>query len=166
MSKKALLFLTLVGLSAAPCLPQSASDHGGTLIFTPSFVSDYMSRGVLLGGFSFQPAIEYSKGALSLGALANLPIADKIPGSSDPEIDIAASHTWDIVPSLFTVKRSISLYAYPAAKKDDGFFKATLEPSLSFEYAPKNMALSLNFYYDVTMRGGGLEFGFNRLIPI
>jgi len=166
MNKKALLLSTLIGLIAAPSHSQSMTEHEGTITITPSFVSAYMSYGVQLGGFSFQPTIEYSKGPLSLGLLTNFPIEDKLPGSSDPEIDFSACYTLDIMPDIFTIKPSVCLYTYPRANKHDGFYRATWEPRVSFDYMLNKMAFSLNFYYDVTMKGGGWEFGFNRLIPI
>jgi len=166
MNKKALLLLYLIGLVAAPSHSQSVAEREGTLTITPSFVSGYMSYGVWLGGWSFQPTIEYSKGPLSLELFANFPIADKVPGTSDPEIDFSVSHTWDIMPDIFKVKPGVCLYTYPRANRDDGFYNVTWEPRISFDYTVSKMNFSLDFYYDVTMKGGGWEFAFNRLIPI
>jgi len=166
MHKKALLFATMIGLIAAPSFPQSTAERGGTLTIAPSFVSDYMDNGTRLSGFSFQPTAEYSRGPLTLGLFANLPISNKVPGSSDPEFDLSAARSWDIVQDLLSMRLGACLYAYPRANKDDGFFKSTFEPRIALDSTIKDTDLSLDYYYDVTMKGWGLEFGFNRLIPI
>jgi hypothetical protein len=166
MKKQALILSSLMGLITTHSHAQSMSEHEGTLTITPSFVSAYMFRGFRLGGFSFQPIVEYSKGPLSLDLFTNFPIADKILGSSDPEIDFSVSYAWNIVPNLFTIKPGVWLYTYPRADKDKGFYKVTCEPYLSFDYTLNDMVFSLNFYYDFTLKGGGYEFGFNYSIPI
>jgi len=166
MKKQALLLSSLTALIAAPSYSQSLTEHEGTLTITPSFVSAYMFRGLQMGGFSFQPMADYSKGPLSLGLATNFPIADKIPGTSDPEFDFSASYAWDIMPNMFTIKPGFCLYTYPRAHKDDGSYKVTFEPYLSFEYTFNDIVFSFNLYYDFVMEGGTYEFGFNYSIPI
>jgi len=112
MSKKALLFSTLMGLIAVPSHSQSITEYGGTLYIPPSCLSAFMSDSVRLGGFSFQPTIEYYNGSRSLELLANTPIAYKVPESSDTEINSSAYHTWDIVQNILTIKSSARL-TYP-----------------------------------------------------
>lgn len=160
------MFLSFfIGLMVpSPVYSQSIAEHEGTLTITPSFVSDYMYRGVQLGGFSFQPTIEFTKGPLSLELFTNFPISDKIPGVSDPEIDFAASYAWDVVPNLFTIKPGFWVYTYPRADEDS--YKFTCEPYLSFDYTLNDITFLLNLYYDILMKGGGYEFGFNYSIPI
>jgi len=164
MKKQILLSLSLTGLIAVPSHSQSLAEHEGTLTITPSFVSAYMFRGYRCGGFSFQPAAEYSKGPLTLDLTANFPISDKIYGVSDPEFDLAASYSWDIVPETFSVKPGFWVYGYPRAKEDS--YKVQFEPYLSFDYTISDIVFTLNFYYDFVMQGGGYEFGFNYSIPI
>ena len=166
MKKQTLLLTLLTVLIATPSRSQSIADSEGTLTVTPSFVSAYMFRGVRYGGFSFQPAIEYSKGPLDLGLAFNFPISDKIPGTCDPEIDFTASYTWTVVPDVFTITPGASLYTYPRAKKDDGFYKATFEPSVSFGYSIDDLKFSLNLYYDTVMEGPTYEFGIEYSIPL
>jgi|GEM_PF-494231 len=180
MNKKALFLQTFIGLIPTHSYSQSTDEHietlnrdrhlhpwvlhKGTITITPSFVSSYMDYGVRTGGFCFQPTLEYSKGPVALELFANFPIADKVPGSSDPEIDYSAYYTWDILPNIFTIKPSVCLYTYPRANEDDGFYKNTWESRISFDYTFNKMTFSLYGYYDVTMKGGGWEFGINRLI--
>jgi len=182
MNKKALLLSILIGLISTHSYSQSTDKHSetstddrhlhpwllheGTLTITPSFLSSYMSYGVWTGGFCFQPTIEYSKGPVSLELFANFPISDKVQGTSDPEIDYSAYYTWDIVPDIFTIKPGVCLYTYPRANEDDGFYKTTWESRISFDYTFNKTIFSLYGYYDVTMKGGGWEFGAKRLIPI
>jgi hypothetical protein len=165
MKKQILRSVTLAAFAAAPSYAQTMAGDEGTFTITPSFVSAYMFRGVRLGGLSFQPLVEYSKGRLVLGLQSNFPISDKIPGTCDPEFDLTASYSWTIVPDTFTIKPGIALYTYPRADADDGFYKATCEPSLSFGYSLGDMDFAFNYYYDIIMKGATYEFGVNYLIP-
>jgi len=70
------------------------------------------------------------------------------------------------VSDVFAIKPGFCLYTYPRAKTDDGYYKATFEPSLSLEYTLNDLVFSLSYYYDFTMKGGGYEFGINYSIPI
>jgi len=167
MKRQTILLLPLAAMIAAPSWSRALDDEG-TFTVTPSFVSDFMFRGARLGGFSFQPMVEYSKGSLDLGLWCNFPLADKRLYQdvySDPEFDLTASYTWSIVPDVFTIKPGFTLYTYPRAKKEDGFFKATVEPNVSFGYAVGPMSFSANFYYDIVMEGPTYEFGVDCSIP-
>jgi hypothetical protein len=166
MKNQIVHFAVLAVLAVAPLRSQTMAESEGTFTVTPSLVSAYMFRGVRLGGLSFQPAVEYSKGPLSLQLYSNFPISDKIPGTCDPEFDLGASYTWAIVPEVFTIKPGIMLYTFPAADTDDGFYKATCEPNVSFGYSLGDINFSLNLYYDIIMKGATYELGADYSIHV
>jgi hypothetical protein len=166
MTKEILLF-TSMAFAHAPAHSQTATTQEGTITIAPSIVSAYMDRGVYLSGLSFQPAVEYSKGELNLELFSSFPISDKIYGTSDPQIDFTASYAWNIGASAFTMTPSILLSTFPRANADEGFYKATCESSVTFECAITDyLSLSLGFYYDLVMKGGGYEFGVDFLLPL
>src|SRR5688572_22281557 len=68
-----------------PAAPTTAPSVSVTAI--ASVASNYMFRGQRLQGPSFQPTVEMAAGNLTLGVWGNFPLEDKVPGSSDPEID-------------------------------------------------------------------------------
>ena len=72
--------------TAAPAAAPAAAPSV-TTVFTTSVVSQYMFRGTRLGGPSLQPSLEVDSGNLALGIWASTPLADKVPGQSDPELD-------------------------------------------------------------------------------
>jgi len=164
MKKRAFLLSPLIGLIATPSYSQAMSENKGTLTITPSYASTNMFRGVRYGGLSFQPTIEYSKGPLSLSLPTSFPVSDKIDGVCDPEIDLTASYTWDIVPNKFTIKPGFWIYGYPRAYEDT--YKFQFEPNIAFGYTFKDIVFSLNFYYDLVFQGGGYELGLDYSIPI
>ena len=166
MKKQILLLLPLAALIAAPSHAGNPDDSEGTFTVTPAYVSEFMFRGARYGGASFQPMIEYSKGPLDLELWCNFPLADKIEGVSDPEFDLTASYTLTIVPNAFTIKPGFTLYTFPRAKKEDGFYKATFEPKVSFSYTAGDISFALNLYYDLVMEGPTYEFGVDYSIPV
>jgi hypothetical protein len=159
MKKEILRPMALAAFAALPFHAQTMAGSEGTFTVTPSLVSAYMFRGVRLGGLSFQPAVEYSKGPLSLQMYSNFPISDKIPGTCDPEFDLGTSYTWTVVPEVFTIKPGVMFYTFPTADSDEGFYKATCEPNVSFGYSLGDISLSLNLYYDIIMKGATYELG-------
>ena len=85
-----LLFAAILGGSDASA--QAAAASAATWTVTPAVVSQYMFRGVRIGGPSLQPAIEFDQGDWALGIWANFPLRDKVPGQSDPELDPYGSY--------------------------------------------------------------------------
>ena len=136
---------------AAPAAPDSS------WVFTPALVSEYMFRGVRLGGFSFEPTVEFDSGNLAVGVWANFPLADKVPGTSDPEIDPYASYKI-VVNDSFNVQPGFTWYNYPNAEKKNGFYKSSFEPSLALNCTVAGVTLTPKIYYDVVLKGPTLEF--------
>lgn len=140
---------------AAPVPVATAPTSSWTL--TPSFVSQYMFRGVRLGGPSFEPTVEFDSGNLGVGVWANYPISDKVIGQSDPEIDPYAYYTFTVNDSLSIVP-GFTWYNYPHANSSNGFYKATFEPNLTVNYTVNGFKFSPKLYYDVVLKGPTFEF--------
>ncbi|MBI2496768.1 MAG: hypothetical protein HYV75_02170 [Opitutae bacterium] len=124
MRPAATLFAAL--LAGAPLW---AGADAGSWAFTPAFVSQYMFRGVRLGGPSLQPALEFSRGALTAGIWGSIPLRDHVADGSESEFDFYASYTVELPHGLSLVP-GFNLYTYPDAAKSDGYYPLTVEPSL------------------------------------
>ena len=157
----------MIALAPIPVYSQPDDRKGHEITVAPSFASTYMFRGMRLGGTSFQPTVEYSKGPLTLGLFGNMPVSDRFSGDPvDPEIDIYASYDWEVVPEVFTIRPGIAVYTYPNADKEEGFYKAQYEPYVCFAYTVHDMTLSLNLYYDLVLKGPTYEIEADYAIPI
>src|SRR5687768_9600392 len=69
-SKTSLSLWVIAATSAMVALPTHAGflgDEEGEWTIAPAVTSAYLFRGVQLAGASFQPAVDYTKGPLSLG---------------------------------------------------------------------------------------------------
>jgi len=125
--------------------------------FTPAVVSQYMFRGVRLGGPAIQPTLEYGYGALAVGVWANFPFNKKVPGQSDPEYDFYGSYTIP-VNSALSIVPGATLYYYPRATESNGFFRSTFEPNLAINYTVAGFKLTPKIYYDLVLEGATAEF--------
>ncbi|MBL9187217.1 MAG: hypothetical protein JNK23_07055 [Opitutaceae bacterium] len=149
-------------LAQAPA-PASAPSSSWTI--TPAVVSQYMLRGVRLGGLSAQPVIEYTEGPLTVGLWNNIPLADRVPGQSNPEIDPYASYTMELAKDL-TFQPGFILYLYPAARKKDGFYKMTFEPSVALNYTIEGIKLTPKLYYDTVLKQTLIEGSVAYSVPL
>jgi uncharacterized protein (TIGR02001 family) len=159
---------TTAAPAAAPAAPAAAAPAADAppslaIVFTPSFASSYMFRGQRLGGFSFQPAIEADYGSWAVGVWNNDPLADKVEGQSDPEFDFYGSYSYKVNDTL-TIQPGWTLYMYPNAPTDQGFYKLTFEPNIAFNFTVGDFTLSPKFYYDVVL--GGPTYEFNAKYPL
>lgn len=149
MNRKSIAFLFALVLAAA-------APAASTVTVTPSFVSQYMFRGVRLGGPSFEPTIEADFNNFAFGVWGNFPITDKVPGQSDPEIDPYGFYTIKINDSLSIIP-GFTWYNYPDADKTAGYYKSTFEPSVALSCAVGGVTLTPKLYYDVVLKGPTLE---------
>ena len=124
-----------------------------------------MFRGVRLGGPSFEPAVEFDYDTIAIGVWANFPMADKVVGQSDPEIDPYGSYTIAINDSLSVVP-GFTWYNYPRAPSANGFYKATFEPNLAVNYTIGAVKLTPKIYYDVVLQGPTLELNASFTVPL
>jgi len=156
---RVILLCPLAALSAL-----SARADGTVL--SASFVNQYMFRGTRLGGPSFQPSVELDYGNLAFGIWASTPIADKVAGQSDPEIDPYASYTIIINDSLNIVP-GFTFYDYPKAPTAQGYFRSTFEPDIALNYtAGYGIKLTPRLYYDVVLHSTTYEFSVTAATPL
>jgi hypothetical protein len=154
--------LLLVG-AALTAFTASAGETAVTV--SPGIVSEYMFRGVRLGGASFQPAVEVASGSFGAGVWCTTPVAGRVPGQSDPEIDPYAYYTFTLSDHL-TLVPACSVYTYPNADPHAGFFKATLEPNVTLNYTVEGVTFSPKLYYDCVLEGATWEFTAAYAMPM
>ena len=173
MTKK--LLTTLVALvvggavtanaqTAAPAPAPAAPSASWTL--TPAFASQYMFRGVRLGGPSFEPTLEFGYDALTLGVWGNFPLKDKVVGQSDPEFDFYGTYNIELQKDVAVLVPGFTFYTYPNAKNKDGFYKATFEPNLALNYTVSGLTITPKVYYDFVLKGPTAELGLTYNVPL
>lgn len=162
----ALLFFTGSGvLRAQAAVPPPAAAPAVTWTVTPAFVSHYLFRGVRLGGASFQPTVELGYGQLVAGVWANLPMHDKVPGASDPEIDPYFGYTIPLGDGLNVVVGG-TWYHFPRAEESAGFYENTFEPNVALNYTINGLRLTPKLYYDVVLEGVTAELTAMYALPL
>jgi uncharacterized protein (TIGR02001 family) len=157
--------LTLQAQTPAPAAPVAPAPTPDTFTVTPSYVTNYMFRGQRLGGSSFEPTIEYDSGNLGVGVWMNIPIADKVPGQSDPEIDPYGYYTFTLNDQMSVVP-GFTLYTYPRAEGSKGFYTYTFEPNIAFNYTMGIVKLTPKLYYDVILKGPTAEITAAAAVPL
>ncbi len=158
--------LLLLGAAAVP-LWADAPPAPPALSFTltPTYVSQYMFRGARLGGSSFEPSLEGDYGNLAAGVWCNFPLADKVPGQSDPEVDPYATYTFALSDQL-SLQPGLEVYTYPRAKTSDGFFRATVEPNLGLNATLGPVKVAPKVYYDLVLRSPTWELNASSAVPL
>ena len=156
---------TLLACAALSPLVAPARAGDVSTVITPSFVTQYMFRGARLGGPSFEPTVEVDAGNLAVGVWANIPLADKVPGQSDPEIDPYASYTLSLNDSLSFVP-GFTLYTYPRADTSTGWYKSTFEPNFAVNVTYKGVKFTPKIYYDVVLKGPTYELTAAWALPL
>ena len=127
-----------------------------TISLTPSVVSEYMFRGVRVGGLAFQPTVELSSGNFGLGVWTSTFFNDRTSGDSDPEVDPYAYYTFKVNDRL-SLTPGFSVYTYPDADESAGYFKSTFEPYFGFNYTMGGVTLAPKIYYDTVQKGATYE---------
>ena len=151
--------------AAAPA-PAPAAAPTGSWVLTPAFASQYMFRGVRLGGPSFEPTIEYDYDNIAVGVWANFPLADKVVGQSDPELDFYGTMTFELQKDVATLVPGFTLYEYPNAKSANGFYKTTFEPNIALNYTTNGLTLTPKLYYDFILKGPTVELSAAYNVPL
>ena len=168
------LLLGVLGLGALsalaqtppPAAPVAPAAPSSSWVFTPSVASQYMFRGTRLGGPSFEPALEFDSGSLAVGVWANIPIAKKVVGQSDPEFDFYGSYSIDVIKDSVTVVPGFTIYTYPNAEENNGFYKATYEPNVALNYSVAGFKFTPKLYYDLKLKGPTYEFTAAYVVPL
>jgi uncharacterized protein (TIGR02001 family) len=128
-----------------------------TVTATVSAVSHYMFRGLRLSDGGLQPSVEVSAGNLVLGAWSNFPFdGDKVPDSSDPEIDFYGAYNIALEDGI-TLIPGFTVYHYPKAPTDAGFYRTTFEPNIAVSYIVDGVKLTPKVYYDTVLKGPTYE---------
>lgn len=173
MTKK--LLTALAGLVAvgsavtmraqAPAAAPAAAAPSYSLTATATAVSEYMFRGQRLGGASWQPAVEFATGDLTLGVWSNFPFKDKVKDSSDPEFDLYGSYTFNISKELSIVP-GFTFYDYPKAPTNLGYYRSSFEPSIALNYTLADIKFTPKVYYDVVLEGPTYELNVAYAYPL
>lgn len=163
LSLAALGPVALCAQTATAPAPVEAPSY--SVIITPNIVTEYMFRGVRLGGNSFQPSVEFDSGNLALGVWSNFPLSAKVPGVSDPEVDPYGSYTFAVNDAVSIVP-GFTWYNYPDADKNAGFYTSTFEPSLAVNYTVGGVKLTPKIYYDFVLEGATYELNGAFALPL
>jgi uncharacterized protein (TIGR02001 family) len=133
---------------------------------TPAVTSQYLFRGVRVADTSFQPTVEYGRGPLTLGLWGSAALEDQASGDSDPEIDLYGSYTFTVPNSNVEVVPGFALYTYPDAKRSNGLYSATFEPSVAVNIETKGVRFTPKCYYDVVLKGATFELTASTAVPL
>ena len=134
---------------------------------TVSVVSQYMFRGMRLSDGGLQPAIEMAAGNLTLGAWSNFPFdGDKVPDSSDPEIDLYGSYNFALQENM-TLSPGFTSYHFPEAPTSAGFYKHTFEPNIALSFTMiDGVKITPKVYYDLVLEGPTYEISAFYAVPL
>lgn len=156
---------SLLAQTAAPAPAPASAAPESSWVLTGSVVSQYMFRGVRLGGPCWQPSAEFDSGNLALGIWSSLPTKDKVAGQSDPEIDPYGSYKI-IFNDTFSVQPGFTFYNYPSADRDLGFYKYSFEPNIAVNVTVAGVTLSPKYYYDIVLHGPTYELNAAYALPL
>lgn len=156
---------TLATGAASSHLQAAASNV--TVTANASLVSQYMFRGLRLSDGGFQPSVEVASGNLTLGAWGNFPIdGDKVPDSSDPEIDLYGSYAIALEDGI-TLAPGFTSYHFPKAPTDAGFYRSTFEPNIALSFTMLDgVKLTPKIYYDLVLKGPTYEITALYALPL
>src|SRR5687768_16251412 len=151
--------------TAAPAVAPVAPSI--TVTATAALVSQYMFRGLRLSDGGLQPSVELATGDLVLGAWSNFPFdGNKVPDSSDPEIDLYGSYTFALQDGI-TIAPGFTSYHFPSAPTDAGFYRSTFEPNIALSWTMADgVKLTPKVYYDVVLKGPTYELNAFYAVPL
>jgi uncharacterized protein (TIGR02001 family) len=154
----ALVAGTAVSLAQTPAPAMAPAAPKITWTATASVVSQYMFRGLRLSDGGLQPSVEMGAGNLVLGAWANVPFdGDKVPDSSNPEIDLYGSYTFALEDGI-TLAPGFTSYHFPDAPTDAGFYRSTFEPNIALSWTMADgVKITPKIYYDLVLKGPTYE---------
>lgn len=156
--------LAVVG-AGAKARAQAAVGAGTTWTAGAAVASQYLFRGLRLGGPALQPYVEGDGANYAIGVWASTPLKDKVPGRSDPELDPYGWYRWSVNEAV-SLQPGFTVYTYPHANRSRGFYRATFEPSLALNYTIEGLVLTPKVYYDFTLRGATAELNAAYAMPL
>lgn len=119
-------------------------------------VSDYVFRGLRLGGASVQPYAELEYGAWRAGLWSSVPLDDAVPGRSDPEIDAYVTHAWRLSDRL-ELQGGATVYHFPRDNGAPGWARSRLEPQLGLAFTGSGYRVSGKLAQDLQWDGTTAE---------
>ncbi len=165
-------FVPLV-LALAASLPATAAEASlvhpgepGEWSLTTAVTSRYMFRGVRVGDESLQPSLDYARGPLALGIWSSIGLADQVSGDSDPEVDFYGAYSFGNDSETWSVTPGLNIYTYPDARRADGLYRATFEPSLAVSAIVGGIRFTPTLYHDLTLRGTTAEVTAEFAVPL
>ena len=166
--------LTTHAQTASPAPLPASTAQDMYVDITPTYVSQYMFRGQLLGGQSIQVPLEGVEGPWTVGVWADAPIHDTAR-QSDPEVDYYGNYAFALGGNL-DLKPGLTLYTYPenglsgAYRRNlgigEGYYRSTFEPSLALDYSVAGLKLTPTYSYDTVLRGSNYELAALYAIPM
>jgi uncharacterized protein (TIGR02001 family) len=168
MNKKLLPLISIVAAACSVVHAQTApaTAPAMTITATGSVVSNYMFRGQRLNTEAFQPAVEIGSGDLTLGAWSSWPFKEKdVPDTSAPEIDIYGSYNFALSKEA-SLAPGFTLYWYPEAPTNLGFYKSTFEPNIALNYTFEGVKITPKVYYDMVLDGATYELTATYAVPM
>lgn len=166
MRGRDLIIAIFLGLAATGLgVAQVPGPVTGTWTLASAVVSQYMFRGLRYGGPAFQPDLEFDQGNVALGLWGSTPLAAKVPGQSDPEIDGYAWYKF-VWSDEFNIQPGFTVYTYPRAEPVRGYYRATFEPNLALNYTCRGVTFTPKVYYDMVARGPTYELNAVSALPL
>lgn len=165
MHKRVLLLLCAASLALGAGARAATPTSPGTWTLTPAVVSQYLFRGVRLSGPAFQPSLEYVNGSWLAGVWASVPLDETVPGQSDPEFDFYGSYSVALSDAVSLVA-GLTVYTYPDADRNAGFYRSTVEPSVALNYTVAGLRLTPKVYYDAVLEGATYELAAFYAVPL
>lgn len=166
MNKTTFLLAALIsGTSLSAQTPAPAEAPAGSWVLTSAVASQYMFRGARLGGGSFQPSAEYDAGATGLGVWASFPLKDKVTGQSDPEFDFYGFYSMEVGKDV-ALAPGFTIYTFPDAKKNKGFYKERFEPNIALNFTLVGLRITPKLYYDMVLKGPTAELTAAFAVPL
>lgn len=123
---------------------------------TPAVVSQYMFRGVRLGGPAFQPTLEVTRGGFAGGIWASVPLEKPQSGESDQEYNLYGSHSF-AVNDTWSVAAGGTWYVMPRADPAEGSYRQTLEGYIGIDCTLGGVRFSPRVFHDVVLEATTAE---------
>lgn len=153
------------GLGAGRAQPLPGVPPQLSISASTTLVSQYLYRGQRLGGPSLQPAIEAGYGGGAVGLWLNVPLRERVPNVSDPEVDLYGSYQFGISPALSLVP-GFTWYGYPEAPTTEGYYRSAFEPNVALNLTVAGFKLSPKIHYDLQRQGPTYEFTARYALPL
>lgn len=100
-----------------------------------------------------------------MGLWTSFPLKDQVMGQSDPECDIYGFYLLSLSNKL-TLVPGFTLYTYPDAEPQNGYYRTRFEPNLALSYSLGPVQITPKLYYDFQLKGPTAELTASFAIPL